>query len=80
MTTAAMERIKRGRVVLIRGHLEGLEGVCDGLLETDFECVDGNTAALQCGTNSDKIKEVLEKHDPDDEFCDLVVGGAHRRA
>ena len=40
---------------------------------TDFEYVDGNATALQCGTNSDKIKEVLEKQDPGDEFCDLLL-------
>ena len=73
MTKTAIERIKRGGVVLIQGNLDGLEGVIDGLMETDFECVDSYPTALQCGTNSVEIKEVLEKYNPDDEFSDLLL-------
>ncbi len=73
MTKTAIERINRGRLVLIQGHLKGLEGVSDGLMETDFEYVDSYPTALQCGANSDRIKEVLEQCSPEDEFSDLLL-------
>ena len=73
MTKTAIERINRGRVVLIQGHFKGLEGASDGLMETDFEYVDSCSTALQRGANPDKINEAQEKHSPDDELCDLLL-------